>query len=85
MVRKAGLMSTMGALLGNIETLAGEVNKAVEVLSTYNSNWHEARELELAKSRFERDVEWMKLGEAILSTQFNEEAVTAAKARYLNK
>ena len=82
MVRKAGLMSTMGALLGNIETLAGEVNKTVEVLSSYNSNWQEARELELAKSRFERDVEWMRLGQAIMSTQFDAEAVQTAKERY---
>ena len=82
MIRKAGLMSTIGSLLGSVEVIAGEVTRSVSILSSYNTNWQELRELELAKSRFERDVEWMRLGEAILSTQFNDEAVKAAKERY---
>ena len=83
MIRKAGLMSTIGSTLGTIETLMVETTKAVDTISSYNSNWAEARQLELAKSRFERDIEWMKLGEAILTTQFNKEAIQAAKDRYL--
>ena len=82
MIRKAGLMSTLGSVLGSVEVIAGEVTRSVSILSSYNTNWQELRELELAKSRFERDVEWMRLGEAILSTQFNDEAVKAAKERY---
>ena len=81
-MRKAGLMSTLGSVLGSVEVIAGEVTRSVSILSSYNTNWQELRELELAKSRFERDVEWMRLGEAILSTQFNDEAVKAAKERY---
>ena len=83
MIRKAGLMSTLGSTLGTLETIMVETTKAVDTLSTFNSNWAESRELELAKSRFERDIEWMRLGQAILSTQFDETAVKAAKDRYL--
>ena len=83
MVRKAGLMSTLGSTLGTIETVMLESTKAIDTLSSFNTNWAEARELELAKSRFERDIEWMKLGQAILSTQFDDTAVKAAKDRYL--
>ena len=81
-MRKAGLMSTLASTLGTIETVMSEATKAVDTLSSFNTNWAESRQLELAKSRFERDIEWMKLGEAVLSTAFNEEAVAAAKARY---
>ena len=83
MVRKAGLMTTLGATLGTIETVMSEATKAVDAISTYNANWSEGRQLELAKSRFERDVEWMQLGKAIQSTQFDAEAIAAAKDRYL--
>ena len=84
MVRKAGIMSTLASTLGTIESIMVETTKAVDTLSSFNSNWAEARQLELAKSRFERDVEWMQLGKAVLSTQFDAEAVNAAKARYLD-
>ena len=84
MVRKAGIMSTLASTLGTIETVMAEVTTAVDTLSSYNSNWAEARQLDLAKSRFERDIEWMQLGKAVMSTQFDEEAVNAAKARYLD-
>ena len=84
MIRKAGLMSTLGSTLGTLETIMVETTKAVDTLSSFNSNWAEARQLELAKSRFERDIEWMQLGKAVLSTQFDDEAVNAAKARYLD-
>ena len=83
-MKKAGLMSTMGATLGTLETIMVESTKAIDTLSSYNSNWAEARQLDLAKSRFERDIEWMQLGKAVMSTQFDEEAVNAAKARYLD-
>ena len=85
MIRKAGLMSTVGSTLGTIETVMLEATKAVNTLSSFNTNWAEARELELAKSRFERDVEWMKLGQAVQSTQFDEGAVKTAKEKYCTK
>ena len=84
MIRKAGLMSTIGSTLGTIETLMVETTKAVDTISSYNSNWAENRQLELAKSRFERDIEWMKLGEAVLSTKFDTDAIQAAKDRYID-
>ena len=83
-MKKAGLMSTIGSTLGTLETIMVESTKAIETLSSYNSNWHESRELDLAKSRFERDIEWMRLGQAILSTQFDQEAIKAAKDRYID-
>ena len=81
-MKKAGLMSTVGSVLGSVEVIAGEVTRSVGILSSYNTNWQEARELELAKARFERDVEWMRLGQAVQSTQFDAEAVKTAKERY---
>ena len=84
-MKKAGLMSTVATTLGTVETIMVEVVKAVETISSYNTNWAESRELDLAKSRFERDVEWMKLGQAVQSTSFDELAVQAAKDRYCNK
>ena len=84
MVRKAGIMSTLASTLGTIETVMSEVTTAVDTLSSYNSNWAEARQLDLARNRFERDLEWMKLGEAVLTTQFNKEAIQAAKDRYID-
>ena len=85
-MKKAGLMSTVGAVLGSVETIAGEATRAVEILSSYNTNWLEERQLQLAKSRFERDIEWMKLGLAVQSTEFfDEAAVRDAKDRYCTK
>ena len=81
-MRKAGLMSTISSTLGTVETLMVEATRAVEIISSYNANWEESRQLELAKARFERDVEWMKLGQAVQSTQFDVEAVKTAKERY---
>ena len=83
-MKKAGLMSTIGSTLGTIETVLSEVTTAVVTLSSYNDNWSESRQLDLAKARFERDIEWMRLGEAVLTTQFNKEAIQAAKDRYLD-
>lgn len=81
-MKKAGLMSTLGTVLGSVEVVAGEITRSIGILSSYNSNWAEARELDLARSRFERDVEWQRLGQAIQSTQFDAEAIAAAKERY---
>ena len=84
MVRKAGIMSTLASTLGTVETIMAEVTTAVDTLSTYNDNWAEARQLDLARNRFERDLEWMRLGQAVMSTQFDEAAVKAAKERYID-
>ena len=84
MVRKAGIMSTLASTLGTVETIMAEVTSAVDTISSYNANWSESRQLELAKSRFERDLEWMRLGQAVMSTQFDHEAVKAAKDRYID-
>ena len=75
-MKKSGLFTTVGAVLGAVE-------QAVEGANSYSVNWVESRELELAKSRFQRDIEWMKLGETISSTEFNSEAIKLAKERYL--
>ena len=84
-MKKAGLMSTISSTLGSVETMMTEVTKAIDTLSSYNTNWSETRELDLAKGRFERDIEWMKLGQAVLTTQFDTDAIQAAKDRYLDK
>ena len=84
-MKKAGLMSTLASTLGTIETVMAEVTTAVDTISTYNTNWAENRQLDIAKSRFERDIEWMKLGQAVLTTQFDTDAIQAAKDRYLDK
>ena len=83
MIRKAGLMGTISTTLGTIETALVEITRAVDTISSYNTNWAEARELDLAKSRFERDIEWMKLGQAILSTSFEDNVIQAAKEYYI--
>ena len=85
-MKKAGLLSTIASTLGTVETVMVEATRAVATVSTYNTNWAEARELELAKNRFERDLEWMKLGLAVQSTEFfDEAAVRDAKNRYCDK
>ena len=84
-MKKAGLMSTIGSTLGTIETLMVEATTAIDTISSYNTNWSENRQLELAKARFERDVEWMQLGKAVMSTQFDADAIKAAKDRYLTE
>ena len=82
MVRKSGLMSALGAVLGSIETVAGEATRAVEILSSYNSNWQEERAISLAESRHERAVRWAKLGEAIRTQELNVEDVELAMKAY---
>lgn len=81
-MKKAGLMSTLGAVLGSIETVAGEATKAVEILSSYNTNWKEERDISLAESRHERAIRWAKLGEAIRTGELNVSDVELAMKMY---
>ena len=81
-MKKAGLMSTLGAVLGSIETMAGEATKAVEILSSYNTSWKEERDISLAESRHERAIRWAKLGEAIRTGELNVSDVELAMKMY---
>ena len=81
-MKKAGLMSTVGAMLGSIETVAGEVTRAVEIMSTYNSNWQEERQINIAEARHERAQRWAKLGAAIRTQELNVEDVELAMKMY---
>ena len=81
-MKKAGLMSTVGAMLGSIESIAAEATRAVEVLSSYNSNWQEEREVTLAESRHERAHRWAKLGAAIRTQELNTSDVELAMKAY---
>ena len=84
-MKKAGLMSTMGAVLGSLETIAGEATRAVEILSSYNTNWQEERLLTLAEARHERAHRWAKLGEDIRTAQLNIDDVKLAMQAYKDK
>ena len=81
-MKKAGLMSTMGAALGTIETVAGEITRSVEILTSYNINWKEEREISLAESRHERAHRWAKLGAAIRTQELNTSDVELAMKAY---
>ena len=81
-MKKAGLMSTLGAVLGSIETVAGEATKAVEILSSYNTSWKEERDISLAESRHERAHRWAKLGASIRTQELNVEDVELAMKAY---
>ena len=81
-MKKAGIMSTVGAVLGSVETIAGEATRAVEILSSYNSNWQEEREISLAESRRERAVRWAKLGAEIRTQEINTSDVELAMSMY---
>ena len=81
-MKKAGIMSTVGAVLGSVETIAGEATRAVEILSSYNSNWQEEREISLAESRRERAVRWAKLGAEIRTQELNTADVELAMSMY---
>ena len=81
-MKKAGLMSTLGAVLGSIETVAGEATKAVEILSSYNTSWKEHRDVSLAEARHERAIRWAKLGEAIRTGELNVSDVELAMKMY---
>ena len=84
-MRKAGLMSTVGAVLGSVETAAGELTRTVEILAGYNSNWQEERELTLAESRHQRAHRWAKLGADIRTQQLNIADVELAMTAYKGK
>ena len=81
-MKKAGLMSTVGAVLGSVEVIAGEVTRSVGILSSYNSNWEEERAISLAESRHERAIRWSKLGEAIRTQELNVADVELAMKAY---
>ena len=81
-MKKAGLMSTVGAMLGSIETVAGELTRSVTILSSYNANWEEERALSLAEARHERAHRWAKLGASIRTQELNVEDVELAMKAY---
>ena len=81
-MKSAGIFSTIGTVLSGLQT---SIEGAGEVSSSYMEDWRESRELTLANKRFERDIEWMKLGQAIQSTSFDVDAIQVAKQRYSNK
>ena len=84
-MRKAGLMSTVGAVLGTVEVIAGEVTRSVSILSSYNCNWEEERTLTLAEARHARAQRWAKLGNDIRTHQLNVEDVALAMEAYKGK
>lgn len=75
----SGLFKTVGNLLGSID---GTINAAATIGSSYMGSWKEKRDIDVAKQRFENDIEWMKLGQAIQSTSFDQDAIALAKERY---
>ena len=81
-MKKAGLMSTVGAVLGSVETIAGEATRAVSIISSYNTNWQEERQLDLAESRHGRAIRWARLGEAIRTQELNIADVELAMKAY---
>lgn len=81
-MKSAGVFSTVGSILSGIQS---SMEGASEVTGSYMQDWRESRELSLASKRFERDVEWQKLGQAINSTDFKPELIDLAKARYGSK
>ena len=82
MKKAAGLMSTVGAVLGSIETIAGEATRAVEIISSYNTNWQEERQIYLAELRHQRALRWAKLGETIRTQELNVADVELAMKAY---
>ena len=84
-MKKAGLMSTIGSTLGTIETIMLEATQAVEILSSYNTNWQEERQVTLAEARHERAIRWAKLGASIRTQELNVEDVQLAMSAYKTK
>lgn len=66
-MKSAGVFSTVGSILSGVQS---SMEGASEVTGSYMQDWRESRELTLATKRFERDIEWQKLGQAINSTDF---------------
>lgn len=81
-MKSAGVFSTVGSILSGIQS---SMEGASEVTGSYMQDWRESRELTLATKRFERDVEWQKLGQAINSAEFKPELIDLAKQRYSSK
>ena len=81
-MRKSGLMSTVGAVLGSVEVIAGEATRTVEILSSYNTNWQEERAVTLAESRHQRAHRWAKLGAEIRTEELNIADVQLAMNAY---
>ena len=75
-------MSTIGAVLGSIETVAGEATRSIQILSSYNSNWQEERAVTLAEARHERAHRWAKLGAEIRTEELNIADVELAMKAY---
>lgn len=78
-MKSAGIFSTVGSILSGVQS---SVTGASEVAGSYMEDWRESRELTLATKRFERDLEWQKLGQAINSHDFKAELIGMAKAHY---
>ena len=81
-MRKAGLMSTIGAVLGSVEVIAGEATRSIGIVASYNTNWEEERQLTLAEARHERAIRWSKLGAAIRTQELNIDDVQLAMKAY---
>lgn len=81
-MKSAGVFSTVGSVLSGMQSF---MEGTSEVSGSYMQDWRESRELTLASKRFERDIEWQKLGQAINSTEFKPEIIESAKERYGNK
>ena len=81
-MKSAGIFSTVGSILSGVQS---SMEGASEVTGSYMQDWRESRELSLATKRFERDLEWMKLGKAVDSTDFDIKAIDTAKQRYGSK
>ena len=81
-MKKSGLMSTIGSTLGTIETVAGEVTKAVSILSSYSTNWEEERQITIAEARHERAHRWAQLGASIRTQELNISDVELAMKAY---
>ena len=81
-MKKAGLMSTLGAVLGSVETLAGEATRSITILSSYNANWEEERQVALAEERHNRAQRWAKLGASIRTQELNTSDVELAMRMY---
>ena len=81
-MKKAGLMSAIGAILGSLETMAGEATKAVEIVSLYTINWQEERQVTLAEARHDRAQRWAKLGASIRTQELNTSDAELAMRAY---
>ena len=81
-MRKAGLMSTISSTLGTIEVITNEATRAISIISSYNTNWGEERNVSLAEARHERAIRWAKLGAAIRTQELNTADVELAMKAY---